>query len=314
VQGNIKLKKEAPKTRHEEGEVVMAIPTTSNLDPNPDIRIFFSGLMILDPSDDNRNCEVFVHRSAPNHQLTIEVREKQANGPDLIKMRHVGPLPYALSSPTAPPGSNSPPIHGMSITVERNPKGIKAYDGEPGPYAESLKLAINLDGTDYHNGTTGKIDMLSGRPSIFLDDVVLYTADKTSSELAINLMQNGAPIRSLEPFASLIGGNIYLDNGDTVIVKWMAQGILEELRLSKPANGSSYEIYIVNDPLYESASDDIPGHDELREYYKLLPEITLENQFRLDVKPRNGTPLAAMNRGSTKTPCMSVIVYGPGAP
>ncbi|HEX2268497.1 MAG TPA: hypothetical protein VHH35_03140 [Pyrinomonadaceae bacterium] len=282
----------------------MAIPTTPNLDPRPDVRIFFSGLMILAPSANSQSCEVFVHRSAPNHQLTIEVREKQAKGPDLIKMRHVGPLPYALSPPAF---DEDPPIHGMSIAVETNPKGIRAYNGNPTTEGESLNLAINLDGEDFHNGAIGKIDMLSGRPSILLNDAVLYTADKTSSELTIDLKRNGQQIRSLEPFASLIGGNIYLDNGDSVRVKWMAQGMLEELKLNKPANGSSYEIYIVNDPLYESDALFIPAHDEFKEYYKLLPEVALQDQFRLDVKlPAGANP----PRGSTKTPCMSVIIAG----
>lgn len=285
----------------------MAVPTTPKLDPKPDIRIFFSGLMILDPSDDNQSCEVFVHRSAPNHQLTIEVREKQKKGPDLIKMRHVGPLPYALSPPAF---EEDPPIHGMSIAVETNPKGIRAYDGKATKEGEALNLAINLESEDFHDGATGKIDMLSGRPSILLNDAVLYTADKTSPELAIDLKRNGQQIRKLQPFASLIGGNIYLDDGDSVKVRWMAQGMLEELELTKPTDGSSYEIYIVNDPLYESNAMFIPAHDEFKEYYKLLPEVALENQFRLDVKPKNGTPLPAMDRGSTKTPCMSVYIDG----
>lgn len=285
----------------------MAIPTTPNLDPKPDIRIFFSGLMILDPSDDNESCEVFVHRSAANHQLTIEVREKQETGPDLIKMRHVGPLPYALSPPDF---DGDPPIHGMAIAVERNPKGIRAYDGEPGPEGESFNLAINLDGQDFHNGSTGQIDKLNGRPSILLNDAVLYTADKTSPQLTIDLKRNGQQVRTLEPFASLIGGNIYLDEGDSVSVRWMAQGMLEELKLAKSTTGSSYEIYIVNDPLYESNALFIPAHDEFKEYYKLCPEVALENQFRLDVKTDNGMPLPVMERGSTKTPCMSVYVDG----
>lgn len=288
----------------------MAITRSPNLDPQPDVRIFFSGLMILDPSDDNESCEVFVHRSAPNHQLTIEVREKQKHGPDLIKMRHVGPLPYAL---TPPDFEADPPIHGMTILVETNPKGIRAYQGEPSCEGEALNLAINLDGEDFHNGATGEIDMLSGRPSLLLNDAVLYTADKTSSDLSIDLKRHGHldPVRSLAPFASLIGGNIYLDEDDFVVVRWMAQGVLEELKLTKPEEGTSYEIYVVNDPLYESDSLFIPQHDEFREYYKLFPEVALENQFRLEVKPKDGVNPPAMDRGSTKTPCMSVIFDGP---
>lgn len=288
----------------------MAIATTPNLDPQPDVRIFFSGLMILHPSANSETCEVFVHRSAPNHQLTIEVREKQPVGPDLIKMRHVGPLPFAVQSIGAPPGN--PPIHGMSIRVENAPKGIRAFKpGQPSTEGEALDLAINLDGEDFHNGATGNIDRLNGRPSIALNDVVLYTADKTSPQLTIDLMKDNQPVRTLEPFASLIGGNIYLDDGDSVIVKWMTQGLPEDLKLTKRTDGTSYEIYIVNDPLYESERLFIPAHDEFKEYYKLLPDVALNQQFRLAVKPREGENPATIERGSTKTPCMSVIMVGP---
>ncbi len=123
----------------------MAIQPTPKLETNPDVRIFFSGLMILQPSQDSKTCEVFVHRSAPNHQLTIEVREKQKNGPDLIKMRHVGPLPFAVQPFNAPAGQL--PIHGMSIRVATAPKGIRAYTAqEASTEGEALALAINLDG------------------------------------------------------------------------------------------------------------------------------------------------------------------------
>src|SRR5215216_1909422 len=116
----------------------MDILSTPDLAANADLRIFFSGLMVLEPTKDGKTCEVFVHRSAPNHQLTIEVRQKQAGKPDLIKMRHVGPLPYALPTLGAAPGD--PPIHGMTITVNKQPKGIKAYkpDGNPSTQGEGL--------------------------------------------------------------------------------------------------------------------------------------------------------------------------------
>ncbi len=163
----------------------------------------------------------------------------------------------------------------------------------------------------FHDVDTGRIDRLNGRPSIALNDVVLYTADKTSPQLTIDLKKDGQQVRRLDPFASLIGGNIYLDNGDNVIVTWMAEGFVEDLILKKPANGNSYEIYIVNDPLYEPNRVGLPEHDELREYYKLLPDVALNQQFRLDVKVPQGVDPNSIGRGSTKTPCMSVLKVRP---
>lgn len=285
----------------------MAIQTTPKLETKPDVRIFFSGLMILEPSAQNKSCEVYVHRAAPNHVLTIEVREKHKNKPDLIKMRHVGPLPYALPPLGAPPGA--PSIHGMSITVDKNSKGIRAYKpGQPSSEGEALDLAINITGTDFHRGQAGQVDQLNGRPSIVLNDAVLYTADKTSPDLTLHLKKQDGTFRSLDPFASLIGGNIYLEDDASVIVRWQAQGLLEELKLKKPPRGVNYEIYIVNDPLYENNTLAIPQHDEFKEYYKLLP-VKSQDQFRLEVVTE-GPQAPPPDRGSTKTPCMSVLKDG----
>jgi hypothetical protein len=285
----------------------MDMITTPDLGSNADVRIFFSGLMVLEPAANGKTCEVFVHRSAPNHQLTIEVRQKQAGKPDLIKMRHVGPLPYALQTPGAAAGD--PPIHGMSIEVSKNPKGIKAYKpGNPSTEGEELGLAINMEGADYHAGSAGEIDLLSGRPSILLNDAVLYTADKTRPNLTINLTKNNQQVKALPPFASLIGGNIYLDEGDSVSVFWQAQGVLEDLRLEKRNDGVSYEIYIINDPLYENETLQIPAHDEFREYYKLFSTVPQDKQFRLEVKqPAAANAAPSNDRGSTRFPCMSVL-------
>lgn len=287
----------------------MDMITTPDLGANPDVRIFFSGLMVLEPAPNGKTCEVFVHRSAPNHQLTIEVRQKQAGKPDLIKMRHVGPLPFALKTAGAVAGD--PPIHGMAIEVRTAPKGIKAFKpGNASTEGEGLELAINMEGADFHAGNVGEIDILSGRPSILLNDAILYTADKTRPDLTINLkkVNQPQPIREMEPFASLIGGNIYLDAGDSVSVRWQAQGVIEDLVLAKRNDGVSYEIYIVNDPLYENETLPLPPHDEFKEYYKLFPNVPTEQQFRLEVTNQVAPNAPPSNqRGSTRTPCMSVL-------
>ena len=62
---------------------------------HPDVRVYFTGLMILEPTgDDDKACQIFVNSSATRHYLTIEVRRKTANRPDEIMMRHVGPLAF----------------------------------------------------------------------------------------------------------------------------------------------------------------------------------------------------------------------------
>ena len=87
------------------------------------------------------------------------------------------------------------------------------------------------------------------------------------------------------------------------------QGVIEQLKLPKRNDGVSYEIYIVNDPLYENETLPIPVHDEFKEYYKLFPQVPQQEQFRMEViPPAPGSPAAAaLQRGSTRIPCMSVL-------
>lgn len=288
----------------------MDMITTPDLGASPDVRIFFSGLMVIQPKANGETCEVFVHRSAPTHILTIEVREKKAGKPDFIKMRHVGPLPYALQTKGAVEGD--PPIHGMTIRVPNSPKGIKAYIPEAGSEStEGLGLdrAINIQGGDFHGGNIGEVDVLNGRPSILLDSAILYTADTTRDDLTIKVRKKNQDPKELAPFASLIGANIYLDNGDEVSITWQVQGVLEQLKLPKRNDGVSYEIYIINDPLFENETLQIPAHDELMEYYKMFPQVPLEQQFRMEVvnPPVIANAPPSNDRGSARFPCMTVL-------
>lgn len=298
----------------------MPFTPVTTLPENPDVRIFFSGLMILEPRADN-TCEVFVHSSAPRHYLTIEVRRKRAGRPDELMMRHIGPLAYI--------GSDSPvdaPIHGMDIRkVTDGPKGIRSFipttppaDGDP----QSLGLAIDFQTAGFHNGNPQSIDPrtnepfhlldidpLGSRPSILLDDGTFYTAALTRSDLTIRLQHPDGSDRVLAPFASLIGADISLEEDSSLVILWRQFGKLERLELER-TEGTSYEIYIVNDPLFESNSiDDLekdPKHDEFREYYKILHRVPTNQQFRLSVD----VPPVTVSRGSTRTPCMSIIKGG----
>jgi hypothetical protein len=290
----------------------MPFTSVTDLPANPDVRIFFSGLLVLDPNPNpnlgqNVNtCEVFVHRSAPDHQLTIELRRKQAGKPDIIMMRLVGPLAFGLTPP------NAIPAHGMLIMVSPDPQGVKRYDPvdpqNPSSEGEGFGLAIDLESADYHGGSVGPVDPLGGRPSIFLNDGIFYTAAKVAP-IPITLRRNNVDIRQLAPFAGLIGANIYLaDNDSSLNLLWRQQGQDIVLKLNKPAEGISYELYIINEPLYEVDMPVTP-HDEFQEYYKILPQVQTQDQFRLIIPlPQPGVP--PHDRGSTTTPCMPVVKGG----
>lgn len=292
----------------------MPFTSVTELPDNPTVRIFFTGLMIIAPDEEKPTCEVFVNRSAPDHHLTIEVRRKTPGKPDEIMMRHVGPLSFI---------GDGDPIHGLVIRkVAPGEKFVKVYEpGTPSTEGEGLSFAINLQGPEFHNGNPDvgqdpvtelprkllDVDPLGGRPSLFLDDGVFYTAAKTRPEFEITLKKEGIADKPLPPIASLIGANMYLDDDtSSVTMAWRQQGKVQTLVL-KRAPGISYEVYIMNDPLYESDKiTDVqtdPKHDEFREYYKILPGVPSSEQFRLAYK----RPEEAVDRGSTRTPCMPVL-------
>lgn len=284
----------------------MPFGEATELPKNPSVRIFLTGQMIIRPDAAGQTCEVFVNRSAPNHQLSVEIREKRAGRPDAILMRHFGPLAFVTPPEDAP-------IHGLFILAE-SPAGVKMYTGAPTAEGEeSLGLAIDLKAEQFHKDQPIAIDVAGGRPSILLNDGIFYTADKTSSKLNIKLKKGAAEVKELDPFASLIGANIYLEGEDVLRVRWRQNGLPEVLELKKPGEGSSYEIYIINDPLYEDTEKG-ELHDEFSEYYKILQllpaapvdmptPVPNESRFSLDVKPKD-----AKDRGTTRTPCMAVLL------
>jgi hypothetical protein len=291
----------------------------------PAVRIYFTGLMILEPIE-NDACQIFVNSSATRHYLTIEVRRKTETRPDEIMMRHVGPLAFF-----DPDGDPQIPLHGFHIEkVNAASTGVLRYTGSNiGPKGEEdFDRVVDIARAPYHDTDRQvdpdlstpnlsrnllDIDNLVGRPSIFLNDGILHTAAKTDPGLTITLRHPQKGDKGLTPFAKLIGANLYLNSGEVVRLRWLNQGKQASLELQKPDPGVSYEIYIINDPLFESSiATNLkldPKHDEFAEYYKLLSAVPTNEQFRLHVeKPPAGAP--PVPRGSTDIPCMSTTKGG----
>src|SRR5919205_3783362 len=126
----------------------MPFTRRETLPPDPAVRVFFSGLLILDPAEDAKSCEVFVNHSAPKHHLTIEVRRKRPNRPDELMMRHVGPLAFTTTQQ---------PTHGFIIEKRTDDdsllEGVRKYEPAEPPeegQPDSLTLAINLSDAMLH--------------------------------------------------------------------------------------------------------------------------------------------------------------------
>jgi len=271
----------------------MPFTSVNDLPPNPDVRIFFVGQLILDPLLGSTGCEVFINRSAPHHQLSIEVRRKRPNRPDEIMMRQLDPLPFAL------PPQGGQQRHGMFIRAVPNPTGVTAYNGSnTSSEGEELNLALNM--FRIHDVPTGPVEPIGGRPSILVEQAIFYTADTYPAGATLTKKRPGSLPKPQPKFASVIGANIYLAEGQRAQISWRPDRRDALLNLPKTAN-QSFEIYICNEPAFQDDSPQAPfAHDELSEYYKILRNIPLDEQFVLK------TP--APNQGSLRTPCMSVLL------
>ncbi|HEU4765902.1 MAG TPA: hypothetical protein VFS77_00970 [Pyrinomonadaceae bacterium] len=270
----------------------------------PSVRILLTGQLILRPNDTSVACEVFVNRSAPNHHLTVEVREKAAGKADVILMRHYGALGFL------DPANR---VEGMQILRRLSGEDpepfskVEQYSGPATDYAEPLNLALDLNDKRFFPGKKLLIDHECARPSIMIRDGIFHTAAKTSNDIEVHLMQGERPVRKLPAFASVIGANVYLNNGESLILRWCEMAVPRTLTLEKPPKGVSYEVFIINDPLYDDPREG-RSHDELGEYYKILPSV--DTSERLAVKVKFPATVAA-TKGSAKAPCMPVIVSGP---
>lgn len=288
----------------------MAFRPVNDLLPNPDVRIFFVGQLILEPLREAQACEVYVNQRASNHFLSVEVRLKRPNRPDEIQMRHVGDLTLVPSPPGTSSGSDFP-RHGMFILAssEVDPTNtnnaispvVKAYNGSnPSPEGEELDLALNM--SRIHDVICGPVEPAGGRPSILINGGTFYTAEPYPAGAILRKRRPGSLPKPQPKFAGIIGVNINLPPREVVNVIWRNNGQVERLMLPKIAN-ATHEIYISNEPLYQDDSPDAQTtHDEFAEFYQILPGIPQHEQFVLTTPPVNPT------LGSLRTPCMSVLL------
>ena|SRR5689334_21524878 len=281
----------------------MPFTPQTTLDSSPSIRIFFIGLNILQLTDNDTRIQAFVHNSSPQHQLTIETRRKRRNGPDQLMMRHVGPL--SLTNHDFDPAH--PHSFGLMIQTFGLPGGTKGVTGYTGGLtSEGTKLSDSFSLTKLlGNKSPGSVEHAGGTPSILIDHGVFYTAAKvtTQAQLKKNI---GGGTTDLAEVPTVIGANIKLDPtnpAQNTTLFWRQDGTEVFLPL-QGSNDFTYEIYVINEPLFEPDDPSLPRHGEFTEYFKILPDVAETDKFEiqfLQVIP---------DRGSTRAPCMSVL-YDP---
>lgn len=279
----------------------------------PDLRIFFHGLLLLRGLD-GKFCYVETHRQSPRHVLSIETRTKTPQKPDVVHMRHFGQ--FASTDPdmtiTITPPSSSPVVYKFLPSPFFDPELPIGQDND-------FRWIINLEAL---HGKQLDIDTTKTRPGIIIGGGVYYFYTAQRMVETIRLKQNGTIKKSLKAVASIIGANLYLDNADQqIVMTWRGNGQLNTLRLNKPQAPVSHEIYINNSPLYEDPLLGI-SHSELAEYYSVISNVTEGEQFELEypaqlldstsraklVESQGGSAKFTSLFGSPSIPCQSVVL------
>lgn len=276
----------------------MPFKPEDRLGPNPSVRVFFIGLNILALTDNDTAVQAFVHNSSSEHKLTIEARRKRRGKPDQLMMRHVGPLTPTVADETR--------THGFLITASgvTRGKGVLGYNGkDPSPDGTKLSDSFNL--SDLLGTPAGDVDQFGGLPSVLVDHGVFYTAEKVTTRARL-FKPDGSTKMDLTEVPTILAANIYLDPANPeqfVDLFWRQEGEDVHCPLPQPKtpNAFNYEIYVVNEPLFEPDSA-LPRHGEFDEYFKILPDVSDEDKF--DIEFLEDIP----DRGSTRAPCMSILL------
>lgn len=269
----------------------MPFEPSKTLDPNPSVRIFFIGLNILAATEDKK-CQVYVHKTSPPHTLSIEVRRKRKGKPDVLMMRHLGKLNAVGLDP-----NNGFLIH--TNLGEGEETGVKAYNGyEASPEGTKLGDAFSLKKL---LGITPDIDPKGALPGISINHGIFYTADKFTGRAKIK--KNDGTVTELTEVPTILGANIYLSPGNDehqVTLIWRQQGDDVHLSLT-PSEDSSYEIYVVNEPLFVPDGPSPLTHGEFTEYFKIIRNVPRNQQFEIEF-------IDVPERGSNRTPCTSIVL------
>lgn len=258
-------------------------------------------------------CVVETHnRPTFPHTLSIEVRAKVPPGPDVILMRHFGPLQANL---VIDGGFDPHP----SIFYKYQPS---AFSNELGiGEDDDFRWILNLEGHLFH-GRRLSVDTTGTRPGIIIHNGVyfFYTARKKAGPIirtgGVTSAGDPQPNVPLTGMSTTAGASLSLDTQQASVMWRDAGGTDRTLPLRKIA-GVSYEIYIDNSPLFEE-----PGagqtHSEFKEYYEVL-NVPENERFELivpvDTSAPGGGGLAKFNikniAATPDIPCQTIVLETP---
>lgn len=277
-----------------------------------DVQIFFHGQLLL-RSENSVTCEIGVNPIASNHMLTIEARRKQFNKPDLIEMRHVGPLNFRRPTGggmTIEPGMIMEVIPAATTQAAWSCEGEDTLDyttGE-GRFEDDFRWILNLEGNLFHDreltpsvfGTTDMIRLQGG-------EFFFRTAFRSPQRLKYERRGGGKDPLNLRRIGAIARASVFLIEHQSLVMRWNDGIQNRTLTLTKSNAGITYEVYVQHTPLFIQPGD-VGAHDELGQFYRIIPEVAGGSRFTFAAVDDPLVP----ETGSPDIPCQVGKLNGPG--
>jgi len=249
----------------------MPFRSTNPNDPlptDPEVRIFFDGLLLLRPS--GINCEILVV-SHVDHVLTVDVFEDHAP-PNVPILRFAGPLQDPLQ---------------MTTNAAAGVMAFRPTDqNDPHHFHWALDMHAQHAAADVDNSGVQ-------RKTITVFDGVLSSALRSAA--GVSLRKHIDPSQCMDRgfVASLLTTDIKLNGRQFSIVA--------DTSIPLPTdNGQKYLIYVSN--TRSAPGPPTGGIGDLNHYYHALRNVNPADELDLFFR-RCGTT----TRDTTRVPCMSVI-------
>lgn len=244
---------------------------------NPRVTISFSGLMVLQPGDNN-TCEVGIHRFNTSHECRVTLVTRRPNRPPSLLSLLKGPLEAPFSV-----GYDVDPNPGIGDFAVFAPTPEPFVRDAPSNHVLDYRWAVNIK--ERHPN----VDLNAGaQPFVTLKTGILYTPNLTRIGMGPNLINQEMLNASQQPIqlhriASNLAVSIITTGTRKVRLKWRDFGneIQHDIPNDNDPVNTTYTVAFTNEPVKINAE----AHDEMALYYRILndggAQVADRQQFTL---------------------------------
>jgi hypothetical protein len=267
----------------------MPVETCNRLPESPQVKVFMTGLFILQFDPKSTHCYVNIHKPAPSHLFSFVVKAKQVGYPDWTLFRHYGDLDEEIRIQ----------VTGATMSAVCKHQYGEVFNREKPTSEQEKDLRWMLDFSYLHPMKKLTLDLRRLGPGIHINSGVFYTARRTDPKrvqvLKTRQMQTGAEELDLHSIPCLIGVNINLNANEYV---YIIRGDERVIRLpNRSSEGITYEIYIENDPespyhrheVAPARRSNQRGADRrishFRKYYQVIRGVSGAEEFEIEYEP-----------------------------